>query len=99
MGQTIQVLNRVVLDEVAVLDTDRTITAMDGAGFGSVAAAEEGEGLPARLAGVLFGADPEVSHVFIAANQVLLQRSGGWDEAALDAAADEVSRFLVYYRD
>jgi len=99
MGKPIEVLTRVVLDDVAVFDTDRTITGMDGAGFASADAAAAGSGFPARLAASLFAADEALSYLFIAANQVVLQRREGWDEAGLDRAEAEVCRFFVHYRD
>jgi len=99
MGKPIEVLTRIALDDVAVLDTDRTITGSDGAGFSSADDAAAGSGLPARLAASLFGIDEALSHVFIDANQVVLQRRGGWGEAALDRVEAEVCRFFVHYRD
>ena len=99
MGQTIEVIGSTVLDATVVLDTDRNLTGMDGAGFASAEAAAAGSALPARLAEALFSADPALIRVFVANNQVVAGREGGWDDAALESLSAEVARFFVHYRD
>ena len=98
MGQTITVESRVVGD-VAVFDTNRSLTGQDGAGFGSAEEAATGEDLPAELAHRLFAADDVVTHVWVQSNAATVRRTGGWAADALEAAADVISEFFVFYRD
>ena len=97
MGKQISVSATSVVGEVAVFDTDRSITGQDGTGFASAADAASGETFPARLATRLFDAVPGLSHVFVASSQVVLRRDPGWDPASLQAAGNVVSGFFVFY--
>lgn len=94
MGQIINVTTN-VLDDVALFDTDRTITGQDGSAYGS--AAEADSTFPGRLAHRLFGVDPSIVHVFVASNQAVIRRNGGWPPAALKVASDTISEFFVFY--
>lgn len=96
MGQPIQV-DATRLDDVALFDTDRSITGQDGAGFGSAAEAEASHVFPGKLAARLFGADGSIDHVFVASNQVVARRSGGWSDDDVDAASRVISDFFLYY--
>ena len=97
MGMPISVDSTRVVGEVAVFDTDRSITGQDGIGFGDAAAADALATTPAQLASRLFAADTALAHVFVASSQVVLRRHGGWDEAALSAAAAIIAGFFVHY--
>jgi len=94
MGQRIDVA-AVLLGEVAVFDGDRSITGQDGSGFAR--GDELGDGLPARLAGRVFEADPETDHVFVASSQVVVRRSRPWDEAAAENVAGVIRELFVFY--
>jgi hypothetical protein len=98
MGQPIQVA-ATRLDDVVMFDTDRSITGQDGAGFSSRDDAEADTDFPAQLAARLFAQVTGVDHVFIASNQVVVQRSGGWGEADIDAATQVIADFFLYYPD
>lgn len=97
MGQPIEV-SSIVLDEVAVFDCDRTITGQDGAAFvpGEVGDPDAGD-FAALLARRLFDADPSLDHLFVASNQVVARRPGGWDEASLEVAGGVIRGFFVFY--
>jgi hypothetical protein len=97
MGMPITVDSTRVVGEVAVFDTDRSITGQDGIGFGDAAEADAMGTTPAQLAARLFAADAALAHVFVASSQVVLRRHGGWDEAALSAAAAIIAGFFVHY--
>ncbi len=92
MGQTIQVQSSVNGD-VAVFDTDRTLTGQDAEAFSAPA---EGT-VAADLASRLFAADPAIDHVFVQFNLVSARRQGGWDEASLQRAATIVERLFEVY--
>lgn len=96
MGQTIEVEASAVGD-VAVFDTDRSITGQDGDVFGSLETALKAEGPAADLATRLFESDQAVSHVFVASNTATVQRDGGWDDAALDAMSAVIRELFVFY--
>jgi len=97
MGQPITVSAATVDGDIAVFDTDRSITAQDGATFGSADDAANADSIPGDLAGRLFTSDDAVAHVFIASNQVVVGREGGWDDAALAASTEIVINFFVFY--
>ncbi len=105
MGQEMTVAPQAVGD-VAIFDTNRSITGQDGAAYTPVAGPAEtpagrpaGEDFGGQLAERLFAADPAIDHVFVQSNVATVRRSGGWDEAALQQAAGVVGRFFVFYDD
>lgn len=97
MGQSIKVSTTVVGD-VLIVDGDRSLTGQDGAGYSSAEEAAGDARFPGRLAARIFDGDDAARHVFVASNQVVIRRSGGWDEDAVDSAAGVVSDFFVFYR-
>ncbi|MBI5157795.1 MAG: hypothetical protein HZA58_07270 [Acidimicrobiia bacterium] len=96
MGKPIAVTSLGVVKEVAVFDTDRSITGQDGIGFASAAEVADLASFPARLAQRLFEAVPGLAHVFVASSQVVLRRSGGWDDSARSAAEAAIAEFFVF---
>ena len=98
MGKPIAVISAAIVGEVAVFDTDRSITGQDGTGFDSAdAASAAGDSLPGRLSARLFEAIPGLSHAFVASSQVVLRRTGGWDDATHAVAGEVIGRFFVFY--
>lgn len=97
MGQRIELRTTTVLGEVALYDTDRSITGQDGTAYTSVEEASAGDDFPDRLAAEIFGADEAVAHVFIASNQVSIRRDGGWGGGAADHTGAVISDFFVFY--
>ena len=73
------------------------ITGQDGAAFAPGDEAGEPKSLPGDLAARLYAADDSISHVFIASNQVVVERKSGWDDGSLGAATDVVTAFFVFY--
>lgn len=99
MGQPITISGTTVDGPVAAFHTDRGITGQDGVSFGSAGDASEAGSFPGELASRLFGSDESIEHVFVASNQVVAKRDGGWDDSALEAAASIVTAFFVFYAD
>jgi hypothetical protein len=97
MGQKIELRSTTVLGEVALYDTDRSVTGQDGTAYPSAEAAAAGDDFPDRLAAEIFGADDAVSHVFIASNQVSVRRDGGFGGAAAERIGQVISEFFVFY--
>jgi len=98
MGQTIEVKS-VVLGEVALFDTDRTITGQDGLGFESTAAVDGGMTAASRLAASLFASDAAIDHVFVLSNEVTVRRTGGWSNENEGEAAAVIRDFFVFYEE
>ena len=98
MGQTITVEASVV-GEVAVFDTNRSLTGQDGGEFADAEAAKEAPGFDAELAARLFAADTAVAHVYVLSNALTVRRDGGWDDGAVDRASAVIRDFFVFYLD
>jgi hypothetical protein len=96
MGQLIRVAT-VPMGDLAVFDTDRSITGQDGHEYGSLEEARAGQTFPSELAVRLFEADEEVRHVYVLSNQVVVRRFGRWKEEALEGAAEVIRTFFVFY--
>ena len=96
MGQTITVESSIVGD-VAVFDTNRSLTGQDGGEFADGAAAAAAEGFDAELAARLFAEDGSLRHVYVLSNALTVQREGGWDEAAVARATSVIREFFVFY--
>lgn len=97
MGQKITIEDTDVVGDVLVVDTDRSVTGQDGTGYESAEAAEADGRFPGKLASRLFADLDGVSHVFVASNTVVIQRSGGWADEAVAGACDVISNFFVFY--
>lgn len=97
MGQSIVIEDHTVVGDVAMFSTDRSITGQDGVAFGSIEEARASSIFPGTLAERLFAEDPGVDHVFVASNQVVVRRPGGWDAAQLSAASDIIIELFRFY--
>ena len=98
MGQTIEVKS-VVLGEVALFDTDRTMTGQDGHGFESSAAARAETTTAARLAAALFAGESAINHVFVLSNQVTVRRTGEWSDESVAETAEVIRNFFIFYEE
>jgi ferredoxin/flavodoxin---NADP+ reductase len=96
MGQPIEVERR-VQGEVAVFTGNRSLTGQDGAGYHPGDSVTDNGKLSAEVARRFFELDPAIDYVYVANNNVMARRPGGWNEAALDAAGDALRRFFVFY--
>ena len=99
MGQAIEVMKSTVLGDVAVFDTDRSLTGMDGYNYGSAAEAAGDSTWAAQLAERVFSADPSTSNVYVYSNTISVQRSGGWSEAERQDVASLISHFFIVYEE
>lgn len=94
MGQRIEV-KAIVFEDVAVFDTDRSITGQDGRGFARDS--DFGDDFGSRLAAKLFDTDEALVHVFAASSQVVVRRPDGWDEASVARASGVIRDLFVFY--
>jgi len=97
VGQAIEV-EATVIGEVAVFDTDRTISGQDGQQFATQSEAEVSPTFPGRLALRMFETDGSVAHIFAASNAITVQRAGGWDQESLAATSLVIEDFFLFYR-
>ncbi len=95
MGQQIEVTSAVI-DDIAMFDTDRTITGQDGDSF-DAAQASEATSIPGNLATRLFEQVAGIDHVFVASNQVVVRRPHGWDDHVIGTATRAISDFFLFY--
>ena len=98
MGQRIEV-TATVIDDVLVLDTDRTLTGQDGAAYQSSDAASADRTFPGLLAARVFEADDAVAAMFVASNAVVVRREGGWNDGCVAATTGILSDFFLFYSD
>lgn len=93
MGQLIEV-TPTSLGDVAVFDLDRSLTGQDGLVYRSPPGDDD---WPAVLARRLWDLDGGVDTVYVLSNTVSVRRDGGWDDGALAAATDVISKLFVHY--
>lgn len=99
MGQAIEILKSTVLGDVAIFDTDRSLTGMDGHGFRSKEEAAGDSAWAGLLAGRIFAADPSVGNVYVYSNTISVQRKGGWSDADRRAIASVIAAFFIVYEE
>jgi hypothetical protein len=99
VGQSIEVMSRAIVGDVAIFAIDRGLTGMDGHAFDSAEAAEAAPGFPALLAERIFRAVDGIERVFVFSNDVIVQRTDGWGEDPLDAASSVIEGLFRYYPD
>lgn len=96
MGQDVIIKDTVVMGDVLMVDTDRSITGQDGH---TITIDSDRTGFPGRLAERLFALDVGIDHIYILQNTVTVRRPGGWDEDTAGAVAEVTGTFLRYYSD
>lgn len=96
MGQQIEIKSSVVLGNMLVIDTNRTLTGQNGEAYASLKDAV-GPTLPAELAGSLFSALGAVDHVFTASNSVSVRSTEAWNDAEVATANATVRNFFTYW--
>ncbi|MDH3306501.1 MAG: hypothetical protein OEO77_03125 [Acidimicrobiia bacterium] len=97
MGQSIKVAEAVIAGDVAMFDTDRSLSGQDGENFASARDAAGAATFPAELATRLFAADASVDNVYVFSNAISVRRRGGWADGAADAVARLISNFFIVY--
>jgi hypothetical protein len=97
MGQRIEIDGLRVIDDAAIVSTNRSLTGTDGEGFASLDDATQGDTFPARLAVDLFEADDQLTRVFVHQNVVFMNRDGGWPDHARDVASKVIEEFFLFY--
>ena len=97
MGQTIQIWDTDVVDDILLVSTDRSFTGQDGESYGPGDPIGSDAIFPAQLAGRLFESDPSIDHVYLMSNVLSMRRTGGWDDSSVGAAREVVGSFFLFY--
>lgn len=97
MGQTIGIVDQSQVDDVLMVNADRSFSGQDGETYSS--APDNPTTFPGQLAVRLFEADPSINHIYVMSNTVALRRTGGWDDASTSTATDTISSFFRFYPD
>ncbi len=98
MGQVIKV-EPTSLGNVAIFDTDRSLTGQVGETYTSPAEARTRTTLPAKLAERIFEHEPSVASVYVYSNAISVSRPAEWSEGDIDELASVIRNFLVYYEE
>lgn len=96
MGQQVQV-EHVLLGDVAIFDTDRSLSGQEGETFSVAEEAAAADTFPARLAADLFAARPEIRSVYVYSNTASVRGPGGWSEEQARQMEDVIRNCLVHY--
>ncbi len=94
MGQTVEIRDVVELDEVLLIDTDRSFTGQDGH---EITPDSIADGVPGLLANQLFALDIGINHVFVLQNTISVRRNAGWDQETSDRVTEATAKFLRFY--
>lgn len=97
MGQLIKVEPQQI-GTVVIFATDRSITSQDGNGYARAdAPSADGGSFPEQLAARIFMGVDDIDHVWIASNQVVVERAAGWTDAAVEEASGIIADFFRFY--
>jgi hypothetical protein len=97
MGQRIEIDGVRLIDDAAIVATNRSLTGTDGEGYASLDEASAASTFPAKLASDLFEADDRLTRVFVHQNVVVMTREGGWPDDATSAASKVIEEFFLFY--
>lgn len=97
MGQTIGIIDHSQIDDVLMVNADRSFSGQDGEAF--ISAPESPTTFPGQLAAKLFETDSSINHIYVMSNTVALRRSSGWDDSSTAAATEAISSFFRFYPD
>ncbi|MFN2485649.1 MAG: hypothetical protein ABR609_03400 [Acidimicrobiia bacterium] len=97
MGQMIGIIDHSEVDDVLMVNADRSFSGQDGETYST--APENPATFPGQLAVRLFEVDPAINHIYVMSNTVALRRTGGWDESSISQSTDAISTFFRFYPD
>lgn len=86
-----------MIDQVLVIDTDRSLAGQDGEAFSGRESARTQSTFPARLAVRLFESDQAIDHVFVMSNTVSVRRLPAWSDEDVKGAIQVVADFFRFY--
>lgn len=97
MGQTISILDKSVIGNVAVFEMNRSLTGQVGEAYASASETETSVTFPAVLARRLFEAVPTLDHVFVAGSSVSVRSGSDWTAEAYEKVEFELRNFFTYW--
>lgn len=86
-----------VVDEVAMFDTDRSLTGMQGEAYSTLDEARSANTYPSQLAERIMLDDGSVLGVYVYSNVVSVNRSGGWNDQSTAKTSDVIKNFFIVY--
>ena len=97
MGQRIELLGTDIVGEVAIFDTDRSLSGMEGETYATLDETRARSTYPAGLAERLMLADGSIRLVYVYSNALSVSRAGGWTDSAIARVASEITNFFIVY--
>lgn len=97
MGQRIEIDDTTVVGDVAMFDTNRSLTGTDGEGYESVESTQGIDTFPAKLAAELLEADDRINRVYVDQNVVIVRSTGSWTDDAVAKTQEIIEDFFLYY--
>jgi cytochrome c len=97
VGQRIEIEGKTVVENAVVFATNRSFTGTDGEGFANAEEAGASATFPAQLATELFEADGDLTRVYVDQNALVVERSTGWPEDAVDSLSKVIEDFFLFY--
>ena len=96
MGQLIEV-DHLVLGDVALFDTDRSLSGQEGESYADPETAGSSGTFPGLVAAALLAEIPSIESVYVFSNTVSVKKSGGWSLQSAETAARIIRNSLVHY--
>lgn len=96
MGQQIEV-HYSLLGDVALFDTDRSLSGQDGESYTNSETAAGSGTFPGQVAAALLAEVSSIESVYVFSNTISVKRTGGWTTGGAEAAAAILRNALVYY--
>lgn len=96
MGQLIEV-DHLVLGDVALFDTDRSLSGQEGESYAEPETAAASGTFPGQVAAALLTELPTIQSVYVFSNTISVKQSGGWSVESAETAAGIIRNSLVHY--
>lgn len=97
MGQRIEIAATRFVDDSIIVSTDRSLTGTDGEGFDTPEETSTSGSFASQLAAEIFGADADVSRVFVSSNVVVVKRQSSWSKDAAASVERVIEEFFLFY--
>ena len=98
MGQLIEV-EHLLLGNVAIFDTDRSLSGQDGETFTDADDAGESETYPGLVAQGILNHDVGIKSVYVFSNTISVSHSSEWTDDRAAAVAEIIRNSLVHYEE
>ncbi len=86
-----------LLGDVALFDTDRSLSGQEGETFSDPESAKQSGTFPGKVAASLLAGISAIESIYVFSNTISVKRSGGWTVDRLEEAAGIVRNSLIHY--